>query len=117
MPYFKDTAGGLHFLSDADIINGGKSLMPTGCVEIPDDHAARLIPQTPPVGTEWLNYQNQAKQFLEASDKIVLRCYENSLPVPENWVKYRSQLRSILKASSGDASKALPKQPAKPAEL
>jgi hypothetical protein len=34
MPNFRDPEGGLHFLSDEDIANGGQSLLPTGSAEV-----------------------------------------------------------------------------------
>ena len=37
--YFKDKNGGLHFLSDEDIANGGTAMLPADCVEITDDEA------------------------------------------------------------------------------
>lgn len=37
--YFKDQNGGLHFLSDEDIANGGMKFLPPGCVEITDEEA------------------------------------------------------------------------------
>jgi hypothetical protein len=49
MPYYEDTSGGLHFLSTADVANGGLALLPTGCTEITDAQAATL--QAPPAPT------------------------------------------------------------------
>lgn len=46
MPYFKDTYGYLHFLSETDMANGGAALIPDGCIEITDDEAF-AISQTP----------------------------------------------------------------------
>jgi hypothetical protein len=43
MPYFKDTAGGLHFLDDAAYTH----LLPTGCVAITDAEADAI--QNPPL--------------------------------------------------------------------
>jgi hypothetical protein len=43
MPYFKDTAGGLHFLDDAAHAN----LLPAGCVPISDAEAVAI--QNPPL--------------------------------------------------------------------
>jgi hypothetical protein len=47
MPYFQDTQGGLHFLSDADIFNGQVSLLPSDCIEITDAQADQI--QNPPI--------------------------------------------------------------------
>jgi hypothetical protein len=41
MNYYKDTSGGLHALSDADIDNGGEFLLPSGCIRISDEEATR----------------------------------------------------------------------------
>jgi hypothetical protein len=59
MPYFQDTSGGLHYLSDADITNGGEGLLPEGCVEITDSQAAVL--QNPPLTQAQLTAQYEAK--------------------------------------------------------
>lgn len=42
MPYFKDASGGLHFLSNEDIANGGAALLPSGCTEITDAQAQAI---------------------------------------------------------------------------
>ena len=42
MPYYQDTNNQLHYLSDADIANGGVDLLPTGCVAITDTEATAL---------------------------------------------------------------------------
>lgn len=44
MPHFKTPDGKLHFLSDADITNGGLRLLPSDAVEITDEEAAALAP-------------------------------------------------------------------------
>jgi len=46
MPYFQDTAGKLHFLSDTDIVNVGQLLLPVGSIKIADEEAA--VVQAPP---------------------------------------------------------------------
>lgn len=43
MPYFKDQNGALHWLSEQDVSNGGKKLLPPGCVEITDEQAAPFL--------------------------------------------------------------------------
>ena len=43
-----------------------------------------------------------ARQALEASDRVVLRCYEASIPVPEEWVTYRRALRGIAAGTAAD---------------
>lgn len=47
MPYFEDTNGGVHYLSDTDVANGGQSLLPSGSVSITDAQAAAI--QNPPL--------------------------------------------------------------------
>jgi len=47
MPYFQDAQGGLHYLSDTDLANGGDLLLPAGCALITDAQAEAI--QTPPL--------------------------------------------------------------------
>lgn len=42
MPHFRDLTGGLHYLSDEDVANGGTALLPQGCVPCEDP-----VPETP----------------------------------------------------------------------
>lgn len=42
MPHFKAPDQSLHFLSDADISNGGESMLPSGCIQITDAEAERI---------------------------------------------------------------------------
>lgn len=50
MPYFKDMAGGLHFLSVEDVANGAESLLPSGCTLVSDADAEAI--QNPPLPPE-----------------------------------------------------------------
>lgn len=59
MPYYQDSIGGLHFLSNTDIVNGGLALLPSGCTEITDAQATAI--QNPPLTTA-----QQATQLLAA---------------------------------------------------
>lgn len=63
----------------------------------------------------WAAYQAGAQAELDASDRTVLRCYENSVTVPASWLAYRKALRAIISASSGDSTQPLPTKPAYPA--
>lgn len=47
MNYFLDTNNGIHALSDEDILNGGKSLLPQGCVEITQTQAQAILNPPP----------------------------------------------------------------------
>ena len=47
MPYFKDSANQLHFLSAQDIEAGGKQYLPEGVEEISVEEAETLKIQTP----------------------------------------------------------------------
>ncbi|WAL80944.1 DUF4376 domain-containing protein [Pandoraea sp. XJJ-1] len=47
MPYFQDTSGRLHFLSEDDIANGGESFLPSGCTSITDAEAEAI--ENPPL--------------------------------------------------------------------
>jgi hypothetical protein len=58
------------------------------------------------------NYALLAKVALDASDTVILRCYEHSVVVPAAWVSYRSDLRSIV---AGASVTSLPSRPAYPA--
>ena len=42
MPYYQDIDNQLHFLSDADIVDGGLRLLPTGCTAITDADAETI---------------------------------------------------------------------------
>lgn len=43
MHFYVDGNGRLHFLSDADLANGGESLLPDGCKEITVAEADAII--------------------------------------------------------------------------
>lgn len=47
MAFYKDPAGGLHFLSEEEIQNGGVFLLPAECVTISDAEAEAI--QNPPI--------------------------------------------------------------------
>lgn len=47
MPYYKDIAGKLHWLSPEDVELGATSLLPQGAVEITDDEASALLNPAP----------------------------------------------------------------------
>ncbi|CAE6838007.1 hypothetical protein [Paraburkholderia nemoris] len=69
MPYYQDSNGGLHYLSDTDIANGGLALLPSGCSEITDAQAAVL--QTPPAPTAAEVLVTSAQAALEAGLAII----------------------------------------------
>ncbi|MFM0306286.1 hypothetical protein P0D71_00630 [Paraburkholderia sp. RL17-383-BIF-A] len=62
----------------------------------------------------WADVQADAKSALEASDVIVLRCYESGIPLPQEWAAYRKVLRTIVNSTVMDASQKLPSKPASP---
>jgi hypothetical protein len=53
----------------------------------------------------------QAKTLLDASDVVIVRCYEHGVPVPAAWQAYRSALRAIIQGTSSSFP-ALPAYPA-----
>lgn len=59
MPYFKDDAGNLHYLSDWDIENGGLLLLPSDAVPITDEEAHAI--QNPPPTDAQIAAANTAK--------------------------------------------------------
>lgn len=63
----------------------------------------------------WMLYQQQAQEALAASDKVILRCYENAVSVPTAWASYRKTLRAVVGASGGDPTTPLPIKPVYPA--
>lgn len=64
------------------------------------------------------NYINAqlAKQQLVISDRICVRCYEETTPVPQDWIDYRVQLRTIISMEDDTTSPPIPvpPQPAPP---
>lgn len=73
MPYFQDTAGGLHFLSEGDIANGCDVYLPAGSVEITEDQAKVI--QNPPPSAEQQAEQVRAQrdQRLQLTEWFVQR--------------------------------------------
>lgn len=63
----------------------------------------------------WMEYQRRAQVALDRSDTTILRCAEAGVVVPAAWAAYRKSLRAIIGAKTGDATAALPAQPAYPA--
>lgn len=54
-----------------------------------------------------------ARQALDATDNVVLRCLEAGLAVPAEWRAYRKALRDIV-AGRADPANPMPVQPAFP---
>ncbi len=78
-----------------------------------------LVPYTAPAlvpsaAQSFAVLQTKAKSALAASDRTILRCYENAAPVPPEWVGYRAELRNIVNGTNGEAT-SLPTRPAFPA--
>jgi len=57
-----------------------------------------------------------AKDLLEKSDIVVIRCYAASVPVPPDWDTYRKQLRNIMNGTD-TTSIVLPTRPPYPENL
>jgi hypothetical protein len=66
MPYYQDTSGGLHYLSVADLANGGFTLLPVGCVEITDAQAAALENPLPTQAQLTAQYEAKAQSNLDS---------------------------------------------------
>lgn len=65
MPYYKDLSDKLHFLSEADIANGGANYLPEGTVEITDEEAELIrLGNTPSPDPEEIKRQ-QRKELAE----------------------------------------------------
>jgi len=117
MPYFKDPSNNkLHFLTDKDLENNGKSLLPTSCIEITDDEANSIITSYAVPSSSKLAEQLKlgAQLALTKSDITILRCYESKVEIPKSWVEYRLALRNIISGTS--EKKVLPTQPPYPTE-
>lgn len=114
MQNYKDLKGGVHFLSDADIANGGEVLLPVGCVEITQAEAGAIA--APTAAQLWNGCQDQAKILLNDNDVIAIRCWKAGVPYPAEWLAYDIALRAIVHAVTGDPTLPLPTQPlSKPA--
>lgn len=111
MPYFKDTAGGLHFLDDAALAS---KYLPSGYVQITD--AAATLIQNPDPTTAQLHAAlvASAKTALDTTDMVCLRCYKAGMAFPAPWQTYTASIRAIVNGSD-TTSNTLPTQPAYPA--
>ena len=58
--------------------------------------------------------QSQASALLAASDRTIIRCYENGVVVPSAWAMYRTELRAIASGTNANATE-LPVRPTYPA--
>lgn len=114
MPYFKDPAGYLHFLSAEDVANGGEGFLPVGCVAITDADAQAI--QNPPPTAAQLHAElvASAHAALDATDLVCLRCYKAGVTYPAEWQTYTTELRSIVNGTD-KTSTTLPTQPSYPA--
>lgn len=63
---------------------------------------------------EFPAYKAKAQELLDASDIVILRCYERGVIVPIEWQTYRATLRVILASNSVDVSQPLPQKPIYP---
>lgn len=70
----------------------------------------RITPRTIPAAELWAPHAAAARDALDASDRVVLRCSEACMLVPDDWREYRAKLREIASAKSGEIE-ALPAAP------
>ena len=71
----------------------------------------KLVPILPKT---WNQFQAQAQSLLDKSDLVAIRCLKAGIAFPVVWQTYVVELRAIVSATSGDATVALPVQPAFP---
>lgn len=86
----------------------------TGAYANPQTYATELLADDDASLTAYLAKPAtiaKAADMLFASDRTVLRCYENGVAVPAAWVSYRKALRAVVSGTSA----TLPTQPAYPA--
>ncbi|CAG9256297.1 hypothetical protein PCAR4_40277 [Paraburkholderia caribensis] len=104
-------------VSDAIFLEFGCSCPPSGCLRVAGPSGAPIWAEVPALSEAqaWDSYQASALTALAASDRTILRCYENSVVVPSAWISYRKSLRAIVSATTGDASQPFPVQPPYPA--
>ena len=62
----------------------------------------------------WAGYQAEARAALQDSDIVAIRCTKFGIPYPVEWRERDDTLRSIARAPTGDSSKPIPPEPAKP---
>lgn len=72
-------------------------------------------PAVVPAPRTWADHQLVARGALEASDIVVLRCFEAGVPLPAEWKEYRAALRGIAGSASGDPNWPIPTRPPYPA--
>lgn len=86
----------------------------TGLYAGPQSYATEFLADTDASVTAYLDKSSlptQAQDKLDASDRTILRCYENGVAVPAAWASYRKQLRAVVSGTST----TMPTQPAYPA--
>ena len=114
MPYFKDPSNGLHFLSAEDVNNGGEQYLPAGCVAITDADAAAIQNPAPTAAQLHADFVSSAKNALDESDMVAIRCMKAGTAFPSAWQTYTTELRAIINGSD-TTSTSLPTKPAYPA--
>lgn len=97
MPFFQDQKGEVHFLSDADVTNGGAELLPEGSLPITDEQAAAL--QNAPKSQAELVAENNAQikaQLAELDSKAVRTLHEAVLSLASAGVSLSSDIQQRL---------------------
>ena len=73
MKYYKDTKGSVHILSDRDVLLGGESLLPKGCIEISEAEAIALLTPSAEETAERLAVDGRLKRnmLLIIADRLI----------------------------------------------
>lgn len=98
MSFFKDPQNKVHFLSEEDIANGGKALLPEGSVEVTDEEAEQLRLASLPFVDPQIEINAKARSYLDSTDWYVIRKQETGEAIPADVLQKRQAARDAVKA-------------------
>lgn len=104
--------------SEADLnLTNGQTAVASDTAQVGDayDGTTFTSPPEPVQLPTWSDIQMRAKQTLDMTDSVVLRCYEAGIEFPSDWRAYRQSLRAIARSADGDPTMPFPVKPAYPA--